>query len=49
VAGGPDPGICWAEGELPEEPGGQQGTVISYMYTHPLFFRFPPHLSHTEH
>ena len=49
MGGGPNPGICWAEGELTEEPGGQQGTVISYMYTHFLFFRFSSHLSHTEH
>ena len=36
--GGPNPGICWAEGELTEEHGGHQEAVISCMYTHSLFF-----------
>ena len=33
---------------MTEEPGGQQGTAIRYVYTDSLFFRFPSHVSHTE-
>ena len=40
--GGPNPGICWAEGELTEEHGGHQEAVISYMIHIPSFLDFLP-------